>query len=112
MEKKIIEEEILNEEVIENPIDKLYVIFEDLNNNGKVTFKEVTITKQTNKKIFIECPGVDRKLVLKTDFNKVLERYIFGTDKEEMKRVWNEYQEYNMLYLKAQLKRIKSLIVA
>ena len=88
---------------------KLYVIFEE--EIGRVSIKEVTILKDTDKKLHIECEGVCRKILLKSDLNKFVDEYIFSYDKDSLVELWNIQQRATFLYLKKQLQRVKSLIV-
>ena len=90
---------------------KLYVIFRD-NNDGAVKLQEVTITKETEKQYLINCPGVNRQVVLKSQLEIFLDGCFFGYDKGVLVSKWNAHQEANLGYLKRQLQEVKAQIVS
>lgn len=88
---------------------KLFVILEEY---GEVVIKEVDVLKETDKQLIINCEGVSRKLLNKNLIERFVDEYIFGYDKEILIELWNSHNEANIAYLKKQLQRVKSLLIA
>lgn len=86
---------------------QLFVIY---NNETEVLIKEVNILKETNKQYGISCEGVPRKILTKSTLNTYLNGYMFGFDKEEILKLWNEYHDNKIKEIEEELAFNKSLL--